>query len=354
MAKHFYSLTREQLTDWMTAHGQPAYRAKQVLEAVYRRALGDFDQMTNLPAALRVDLAEAFDLRPVAPDAVSGNEDTVKLLLSLPGGGQVECVRITMDNAATACVSSQIGCAVGCAFCATGLSVYERSLTVGEILSQVVALNRLGTRARNVVFMGMGEPFNNYANVVNAVRRLTDRDYLGLSPQRITVSTAGVVPGIHHYAADGLPTELAVSLNASTDEQRRALMPGVAKWSLAQLLEACRHFSEVHGGRPVTFAYVLLGGVNDDFDDAERLRKLLRDQPHHLNLIPWNEVGHAEFQPPGYPRVQAFLHACRRHGLNVSLRRSRGGDIEAACGQLRARRQGEAAGVKGKSRSREA
>jgi 23S rRNA (adenine2503-C2)-methyltransferase len=202
--------------------------------------------------------------------------------------------------------------------------------------------------------MGMGEPFNNYANVVNAVRRLTDRDYLGLSPRRITVSTAGVVPGIHHYAADGLPTELAVSLNASTDEQRRTLMPGVARWSLAQLLEACRHFSEAHGGQPVTFAYVLLGGVNDDFDDAERLRKLLRDQPHHLNLIPWNEVGHAQFRPPGYPRVQAFLHACRRHGLNVSLRRSKGGDIEAACGQLRARQQGKPTGVKEESRSRKA
>jgi len=211
-------------------------------------------------------------------------------------------------------------------------------------------LRRLGAPLRNVVFMGMGEPFLNYANVVQAVRRLTAPWCFGLSPRRITVSTSGVVPAIHRYAEEKLGTELAVSLNATTDELRRQLMPGVARWSLHQLLEACRHFSESHAGQPVTFAYVLVEGVTDDFADAGRLAKLLGNQPHHLNLIPWNPVPGNAWQAPPYVRVQAFLHACRRQGLNVSLRRSKGGSIEAACGQLRARKAQEE--VKGKTNSR--
>lgn len=342
MAHSFYELTPEQVTAWFADRGHPPYRARQVMTGVYRRGVSDFAQMTDLPAALRAELAREFDLRPVTPDRVVETSDTTKLLLSLPAGGQVECVRIAMDGAFTACVSSQIGCVVNCAFCATGHGGYERSLTPGEILAQVLAINRLGPGVRNVVFMGMGEPFHNYANVVSAVRRMVSPDLLALSPRRITVSTAGVVPAIHRYAEEGLATELAVSLNASTDEQRRQLMPGVARYPLAQLMEACQHFSAAHHGRPVTFAYVLIEGVNDTFDDAERLARLLKHQPHHLNLIPLNRVTHSALRAPAYPRLRAFLQACRRHKLNVSLRHSKGEDIEAACGQLRAGRAGPA------------
>lgn len=338
MNECFYELTPDQLTKWMAERGQPAYRARQVLAGIYQRGLSSFAEMTDLPAAVRAQLVEGFSLEPVAADAVSASADTTKLLLSMPGGGQVECVRIAMDGAYTACVSSQVGCAVNCGFCATGQGGYERSLTPGEILAQVAALNRLGTAARNVVFMGMGEPFHNYANVVTALRRMTAPEFFALSPRRITVSTAGVVPAIHRYAEEGLPTELAVSLNGSTDEQRRQLMPGVARYSLSQLMEACQHFSAAYHGRPVTFAYVLMDGVNDAFDDAERLGRLLKPQPHHLNVIPLNCVTHTVLHAPAYPRVRAFVHACRRYGLNVSLRQSKGGDIEAACGQLRAER----------------
>lgn len=335
-----YDLELPQLEEWLRSRKQPAYRGKQIFSWAYERTAASFEQMTDLPAALRQALPQAFALGPLAPEAVSHGPETVKLLLKMAGEAPVECVRISMDGAYTACVSSQVGCAVRCAFCATGQYKCQRSLTAGEIIRQVISLNALGERVRNVVFMGMGEPFHNYANVVKAIRRFTAPEAFGMSPRRLTISTSGVVPAIHRYAEEGLATELAVSLNATTDERRRKLMPGTAKWNLQQLLEACRHFSEAHGGRPVTFAYVLLQDVNDSFDDVERLGKLLKTQPHHLNVIPFNEVTHAEFRPPAYPRVVAFVEACRRQRLNVSLRHSKGGDIDAACGQLRARQEG--------------
>lgn len=335
----FYELELDQLAAWLSLQKQPAYRAKQIFSWAYQRSAASFADMTDLPAALREALTAAYEFGPLPPETSSTNADTTKLLLKMSDGALVECVRITMDDAFTACVSSQVGCAVRCAFCATGQYQCERSLTAGEIIRQVATLNALGEHIRNVVFMGMGEPFHNYANVVKAIRRLTQPEAFGLSPRRITLSTSGVVPAIHRYADEGLATELAVSLNASNDASRKKLMPGVAKWNLAQLLEACRHFSEVHNGRPVTFAYVLLEGLNDSFDDVERLARLLKGQPHHLNVIPFNEVSHAEFRPPAYPRLAAFVEACRRQRLNVSLRHSKGGDIDAACGQLRARHE---------------
>lgn len=336
-----YSVEPEELKEWLAGRGEPAFRARQILAAVYQRGITDFGEMTDVPLVLRNRLQANYQVGPLAPLAEHRGEDTVKLLLGMPGGGSVECVRIRMDGAYTACLSSQVGCQVRCGFCATGRQGYERSLTVAEILWQVVTLNALGERVRNVVFMGMGEPFHNYANVVQAVGRLLDKQAFAYSPSRITISTAGVVPAIHRYAEEGLPTELAVSLNATTDEQRQRLMPGVARWPLAKLLEACRHYSEAHGGQPVTFAYVLLQDINDSFDDAARLARLLAHQPHHLNIIPLNATPGSEFQAPPYPRTRAFIQACRREGLNVSLRHSKGGDIEAACGQLRAASEAE-------------
>lgn len=335
----FYEWELDQLTEWLRERKQPAYRAKQIFMWAYERWVSSFAEMTDLPAPLRELLEETFEIGPVLPEVVSQGPDTTKLLLKMRDEALVECVRITMDDAFTACVSSQVGCAVKCAFCATGQYKCERSLTAGEIIRQVISLSALGDRCRNVVFMGMGEPFLNYANVVKAIRRFSQPEAFGMSPRRITISTSGVVPAIHRYAEEGLATELAVSLNASNDAQRQKLMPGAAKWNLQQLLEACAHFSEAHNARPVTFAYVLMADVNDSFDDAERLGRLLKGQPHHLNIIPLNEVAHADFQPPAYPRIVAFVEACRRHRLNVSLRHSKGGDIDAACGQLRARHE---------------
>lgn len=337
----FYEWELEELVAWLKERGQPGFRAQQIFAWAYQRAARSFAQMTDLPRALRQELAEQFLLGPLPIQAQKQSQDTVKLLLELTDGRRVECVRIQMGRSFTACLSSQVGCAIRCAFCATGQLRCERSLTVGEIVQQVVTIHSLGERVRNVVFMGMGEPFHNYENVVRAIRRLIMPEVLGMSPRRITISTAGVVPAIYRYAEEGLPTELAVSLNATTDEQRQRLMPGVARYRLQELLDACRYFSQKRRGQPVTFAYVLLEHVNDAFADAERLGKLLRGLPHHLNLIPFNPIPRASFHAPAPARVQAFLEACRRQGLNVSLRQSKGGDIEAACGQLRARSENE-------------
>ena len=334
--KDFYSLSLDELATWLVGMGEAPFHARQVFQWAYQRNVADFAEMTNVSKALREALAEAFEIGPLPVLKSVSSGDTTKLLLGLPDDKSVECVRIAMRKADTACVSSQVGCSVRCAFCATGQANCERNLTTGEIVREVISLNAAGAQIGNVVFMGMGEPFHNYEAVVAAVRRFTDPTAFGISPSRVTVSTAGIVPMIRRYAHEGLPTELAVSLNAPTDGLRRKLMPGVSRWPLDELLPACREFSAAHGGQPVTFAYVLLDGVNDDFDQAELLARLLRGQPHHVNLIPLNKVAHAAYKAPPNGRIQAFMQKLRAMHVNVSLRQSKGGGIEAACGQLKA------------------
>lgn len=346
-ARSLYELTLDDLVAWFAARGEPRFRARQVFEWAYRRNATDFYEMTNLPRELRSALAETFSLGPPPVEAVTEGGGTAKLLLALPAGGRVECVRIRMGAAYTACLSTQVGCAIRCAFCATGQTGCERNLSVGEIIAQLIALRALPSgqgddlpRVSNVVFMGMGEPFHNYEATVAAVRTLAHKRAFGMSPSRITVATAGVAPMIRRYAKDGLATELAVSLNAPDDDLRRRLMPGVARWPLEEVLAACREFSAATGGQPVTFTYVLIEGVNDLLDHARALAQLLRRQPHHLNIIPLNPVHHTDLRAPGRERTNAFVHHCRKFGLNVSLRHSKGAQIDAACGQLRARRAG--------------
>lgn len=335
MKQCLYDLSLNDLSSWLREREEKPFRAKQILEWAYGKNAPSFAAMTNLPAALREALDEAFSIGPIEPAATSTGRDATKLLLPMPGGGEVECVRIHMGGTYTACLSSQVGCAVGCAFCATGQMRCERSLDSAEIIQQFVTLRGLGEPISNVVFMGMGEPFHNYSNVVAAVRRLVDRQAFGMSPSRITVSTAGVAPMIRRYAQEGLATELAVSLNAPDDALRRRLMPGVARWPIADILSACAEFSKAHGGQPVTFAYVLIDGVNDDLDHAKALGELLAGQPHHLNVIPLNPVAHTTMKAPERDRTWAFVHHCHRYRLNVSLRRSKGAESDAACGQLR-------------------
>ena len=332
-----YDLSREELAAWLVEHGQPAYRARQVFGWLYRRFALAYEQMTDLPRALRESLAGAFRLPGCRVVAQAEGVDTRKLLVEYDDGALVECVALRMDALPTFCLSSQVGCALGCAFCASSLDGCERNLTAGEILAQAAVLGAAQGRPGNVVFMGMGEPLLNLEHVAVAVRRLTDPEGCGLSPRRVTVATAGIVPQIRRLAELDLGVNLAVSLNASRDEQRRELMPGVARWSLAELLEACHQFTQATGGQPVTFAYVLLRGVNDFPADADRLVKLLRPLRHHLNLIPCNPVQHALLQPPSEGHARRFLERLQAEGLNASLRQSKGGEIQAACGQLRRR-----------------
>ena len=333
--KDFYSLSLDALSAWLVGMGEAPFHARQVFHWAYQQNARTFAEMTNVSKTLRESLDAAFEIGPLPILKTAKGGDTTKLLLGLADSRSVECVRIAMRKADTACVSSQVGCSVRCAFCATGQTNCERSLTTGEMVRQVISLNAAGANIGNIVFMGMGEPFHNYEGVVAAVRRFIDPAAFGISASRVTVSTAGIVPMIRRYAQEGLPTELAVSLNAPTDGLRRKLMPGVTRWPLDELLPACREFSEAHRGQPVTFAYVLLDGVNDDFDQAELLARLVRGQPHHVNLIPMNKVTHSSYKAPPNGRIQAFLQKLRAMHVNVSLRQSKGGGIEAACGQLK-------------------
>ncbi|MCD6352574.1 MAG: 23S rRNA (adenine(2503)-C(2))-methyltransferase RlmN [Armatimonadetes bacterium] len=334
--RSLYDLTPEELTQWLAERGQPRYRARQILEWAYARRAGSFDEMTSLPKDLRTVLAQEFDLGPLPVVAEFTGRDTTKLLLKLPDGEAVECVGMRTRWGGTACVSTQVGCSIGCLFCASGADGVVRSLSAAEILRQFLTLSSQGLALRNVVFMGMGEPLLNYDAVVRAVHLFTARELMGLSPRRVTVGTAGIVPRIVSLARD-VPArvELAVSLGAPEDEVRAKLMPGVARWSIKELLEACDEWTRLRGGQPVTYAYVLVAGVNDDLKLADRLAQLLGARRHLVNLLRMNPVEHTDLRPPSKERLLAFARRLEQHGLNVTIRRSRGSDIRAACGQLR-------------------
>lgn len=332
-----YDLDLPALCRWMQDRGQPDYRARQVFGWLYQRFALSFEAMTDLPGSLRQALLQELLLPGCRVVAERQGQDTEKLLLEYEDGAQAECVSIATEGLPTFCLSTQVGCAMGCAFCASTLQGCERNLTTGEILVQATSLAARYGRPGNVVFMGMGEPLLNLGNVVAAVQRLTDPQAFGLSPRRITIPTVGIVPQIRRLGEMNLGVNLAISLNSTRDDQRRELMPAAARWNLRQLLAAAADFSRLTGGQPVTFAYVLLRGVNDFPADADRLVDMLRPLRHHLNLIPFNPVEHALLQPPTERHVQEFARRLRQRGLNVSIRRSKGTDIEAACGQLRRR-----------------
>lgn len=332
----FYELSHQQLVQWLADCGEPPYRADQIFEWVYHHGAADFAKMTTLSHTLQQALAGRFQLD--CPRIVkSTGQPTTKYLLEYPDEVQVECVSIPMDNYYTFCLSSQVGCAMGCLFCASALGSLGRNLTTGEIVGQQVAVQRVTHKPRNIVLMGVGEPLANLDNVVAAIRRFTDPHTLDLSPGHITVSTAGLVPGIRRLADMNLGVELAVSLNAVTDCQRQELMPGAARWSITELLAACQYFTRVTGGQPVTFEYVLMADVNDSLEQASRLAELVSDLRHHVNIIPFNAVRHANFRRPTPKRVDRFCVQLRQKGINASVRYSKGTEIDAACGQLRQR-----------------
>ncbi|HEY2331107.1 MAG TPA: 23S rRNA (adenine(2503)-C(2))-methyltransferase RlmN [Acidimicrobiales bacterium] len=323
--------------DVATALGdQPRYRVDQVWDGLHRR-LAEPEEMTELPLRLRTAVAEALPaaLAPAA-ESTSTDGETVKWLWRLHDGALVETVLMHYADRTTVCVSSQAGCAMGCGFCATGQAGFERNLSVGEIVEQVV---RAAQRARprrlsNVVLMGMGEPLANYDRTWGAVRRL--HDDLGLSARHITISTVGIIPGIRRLAAEDLPVNLAVSLHAANDELRDQLVPINRRYPLGELLTACRAYLDAKGRR-LSFEWALIAGVNDRAADALELAELARPLGAHINLIPLNPT--AEFDTPGTPAagVRAFRDLLRTLGANATVRQNRGTDIDAACGQLRAR-----------------
>ena len=332
-----YDLDRAGLAELLA--DQPGYRVDQVWRGLYERA-ARIDELTDLPKAVRARLAAAAPdaLRAIA-ESISQDGETVKWLWGLDGGAQVETVLMHYGDRTTVCISTQAGCAMGCGFCATGQAGFERHLSVGEIVEQVVQARRRARerddprRVSNVVFMGMGEPLANYDRTWAAVERL--HDDMGISARHLTISTVGIVPGITRLAGEALPVNLAVSLHAANDELRDELVPINRRYPLAVLADACAGYLTAKNRR-LSFEWALIDGVNDRRTDAEELAVYARSLRAHVNLIPLNPTpGYAtRGTPPG--RVTAFRDLLRSLGVNATVRQNRGTDIDAACGQLRA------------------
>lgn len=315
--------------------GEPRYRVDQVWDGLYRQ-LAAPDQVTNLPKALRarLDAELPMALTPAA-ESVSDDGDTVKWLWTLEGGASVETVLMHYADRSTVCVSSQAGCAMACGFCATGQAGFERHLSVGEIVEQVVTAARIARprRLSNVVFMGMGEPMANYDAVWGAVERI--HGDLGLSARHLTISTVGLVPGIERLTAESLPVNLAVSLHAANDTLRDELVPINRRYPIARLLEACSDYVDATHRR-LSFEWAMIAGVNDRDQDAHELADVARSVRAHVNLIPLNPTPGYAVRGTAPDRVRAFRDRLGELGVNATVRQNRGTEIDAACGQLRA------------------
>ncbi len=349
-------LSLAELTELLAGWGEPAYRAKQIARWALAEGATDFEVMTNLPGPLRERLAAGFSLAPPPVLARSEADDgaTCKLLFDLGAGGAVEAVRMDYDPEAagrpgsgripasprvTVCVSTQLGCAMGCVFCATGLQGFTRNLGAAEILAQVLHVQRElreqgEQRVSNIVFMGMGEPLANYGATMRAVRWLVAPEGLGLSARAITISTVGLRSGLARLAEEGLPLSLAISLHAPDDELRRRLVPTAGGTTIDELLAAARHYRE-RTGRRVSLAYALIDGLNDSPEQARRLAERLHRERGHVNLIPYNPVGVGGLRRPRRERVRAFQRELQAAGIAATVRVERGAEIAAACGQLR-------------------
>jgi 23S rRNA (adenine2503-C2)-methyltransferase len=346
MLQTLLGLNTGELTALAQDMGEPGYRGRQLAEWVYRRGARAIDDMNNLPAAFREQLSSDWEVgRGRVTRRQTAHDGTFKLLIEFGDGACVETVGLPYEDRFSCCVSTQVGCALGCVFCATGAGGFSRNLTPGEILAQVLAvseaakpvhqMDRAGNaRVDHVTFMGMGEPLLNYDATLKALSLLNSE--VGIAARNLTVSTAGLVPGIKKLAEENLQITLAVSLHAPDDRLRARLMPGVSRWSVAEVLEACRDYIS-RTGRRVTFEYCLLRDVNDSETDAGRLSVLLRGMNCHVNLIPFNGVEGLGVSPASGERVKRFRETLERAGIQVTQRMERGADIDAACGQLRRR-----------------
>jgi 23S rRNA (adenine2503-C2)-methyltransferase len=337
-------LSREELEHWFVSLEEKPFRARQLMQWIYQRGVVDFADMTDLSKALRAKLeaTAVIDLPPVQSEHRS-TDGTIKWLFASGSGQSVEAVFIPESSRGTLCISSQVGCALDCAFCATGHQGFNRNLTAAEIIGQVWhAYRSLPPRSdgepaiTNVVFMGMGEPLANYRAVVPALQLLLSDWAFGLSRRRVTVSTSGIVPHIHRLAAD-CNVSLAVSLHAPNDALRDKLVPINKLHPISELLDACWDYAEQHTNRFITFEYVLLKGVNDSLEHADQLVRLLKDKPAKVNLIPFNPFPETRFERSSAGAINQFQERLRRAKLVTTTRRTRGDDIDAACGQLAGR-----------------
>ncbi len=320
-----------------------SWRAKQIASWIYAKAVDNYDAMTDVPAALRTELSEHYPIQPLTVASHKRSTDYVDKLLVHNGDNQVyECVLLPYQNRVSCCLSSQVGCPMGCTFCATGMGGFDRNLTSGEIVGQYLMLQRLTPRRiSHVVFMGMGEPLLNYDNLVKSLHLLQEE--VGLSYRNITVSTVGLVPQIRQMAQEGLPINLALSLHSPDDDIRSRLMPVNKKWPVKEVVGAMRDYAHATG-RKVTIEYLLLAELTDTPSQAADLARLIKGMPVVVNVIPFNYVATEEaFKRPGRDRVRAFKSELLKWGVNVTERMERGHDIAAACGQLAGQHTGRMA-----------
>lgn len=333
------SLDYEQLRAYVASLGEKPFRAVQLYQWTHEKLAASFEEMTSLSLAFRARLqgeAELTVLRPVDVQ-VSAQDGTRKYLFALGDGTVIESVLMKYHHGNSVCISSQVGCRMGCRFCASTIGGLTRNLRPSEMLDQIYRIQRLSReRVSNVVVMGTGEPLDNYENLVKFIRMLSDEHGLHISQRNITVSTCGIVPEIYRLADEDLQITLALSLHAPNQEKRCTLMPIANRYELSEVLAACHYYFE-KTGRRLTFEYSLVAGVNDSDRDAEQLSALVKDVHGHINLIPVNPVRERAFQQPDRGRIRAFQAKLEKNGLNVTIRREMGRDIDGACGQLRKR-----------------
>lgn len=342
---HLYDMTLPELTAWLKDLGEPSYRAKQIFDWLYVKRVRSFDDMTNLSKALREKLEQTavIETSQVVTKQVSAVDGTVKFLLGWPDAVTVETVLMRHGYGNSVCVSTQVGCKMGCTFCASTLGGMIRQMTAGEMVEQFLLSQRLldeaGERVSSVVLMGSGEPMDNLAAALKFIDIIHDPAGLNIGLRHITISTVGLVPGIKRLADDGRPITLAVSLHAANDELRSSMMPVNKAYPIAKLMEACHYYVE-KTGRRISFEYALIGNKNDRLEDARELAQLLKDLPSHVNLIPVNYVPERNYTRTPKEQIDAFVKELNRLRVNATVRREMGHDISAACGQLRAEHAG--------------
>lgn len=338
MNRSLIGLTIQEITTNLEAFKQPKFRARQIYNWIHYKNADSFEEMTDLPKPLRKDLAGHFNLKTLRLLVHQKSSDgTQKFLWELSDGRQIESVMIPTEGRVTVCISSQVGCALACEFCATGKMGFIRNLSPGEMVEQILQVQKLaGKKVTNVVFMGMGEPFFNYNRVIQACHILADDHGLAIAAKKITLSTSGIIPPIYRFTDEQEPFGLAISLHAPTQELRERLMPIAKRFQLEELIESARYYTNAHRRKRISFEYVLLEGVNDAPEHARQLVKLLSPIRCKLNLIPCNE-NDLGYQAPPQERIEEFMRILARGSFTLTLRQNRGQDIAAACGQLYAK-----------------
>lgn len=341
LKESIYSLQLDELKNWLKENDEKPFRATQIYEWLYEKRVKTFDEMTNLSKQLRSKLEENFALTTLSTIIKQESKDgTIKFLFQLQDGYSIETVLMRHDYGNSVCVTTQVGCRIGCTFCASTLGGLKRHLLAGEIVEQVVkvqqALDEVGERVSHIVIMGIGEPFDNYDAMMNFLKVINHEKGLNIGARHITVSTSGIIPKIYQFADEQLQINFALSLHAPNQELRQQLMPIARAYKLDKLLEAIRYYTN-KTGRRVSFEYGLFGGVNDSIEHAEELAKLIKGIKCHVNLIPVNYVPERDYVRTPKDQIFAFEKTLKKHGINVTIRREQGSDIDAACGQLRAK-----------------